>query len=118
VSYPEVSAQVAAGELRVIAVLAPERLAAIPDVPTALEQGHDVVVGTWRGFGVPAGTPEVVVDQLFDIFSTAAESDEFTTFMTDTNQPIDIQGPEAFSARIASDYEMFETLIANLGIAN
>jgi len=117
VSYPEVSAQVEAGNLRVISVLAPERNAAIPDVPTALEEGHNIVVGTWRGFAVPAATPAATVDALYEIFSAAAASDAFVHFMNNTNQPIDIQGPEAFSARIASDYAMFATLIADLGIA-
>lgn len=117
VSYPEVSAQVAAGALRVISVLAPERDAAIPDVPTAREAGFDVTVGTWRGFGVPAGTSDEVVGQLYDIFSAAAASDAFAYFMNNTNQPIDIQGPEAFATRIAADYDLFRALIADLGIA-
>jgi tripartite-type tricarboxylate transporter receptor subunit TctC len=57
VSYAEVISQIEAGELKVLAVLAPQRLASAPDVPTTKELGYDVSVGTWRGFGVPLATP-------------------------------------------------------------
>ena len=37
-----------------------KRLDTIPDVPTCKEAGYNVVLGTWRGLGVPAGTPDEV----------------------------------------------------------
>lgn len=53
----EIEAQVEAGRLRPLAVLAPERLeGALADVPTALESGIDLTWITWRGFYVP---PEI-----------------------------------------------------------
>lgn len=117
VSYPEVSAQVEAGEMKVLAVLAPERLAGIPDVPTAKEEGFDVAVGTWRGIGVPKDTPDEIVNKIYEIFSTAAETEGFKTFMANNNLDIDIMNPEEFKARIASDNEMFKVLISDLGLA-
>lgn len=117
VSYPEVSAQVDAGEMKVLAVLAPERLAGIPDVPTAKEEGFDVAVGTWRGIGVPKDTPDEIVEKIYTIFSEAAKTDAFVTFMANNNLDIDIMNPEEFKARIASDNEMFKVLINDLGLA-
>ena len=117
VSYPEVSAQVEAGEMKVLAVLAPERLAGIPEVPTAKEEGFDVAVGTWRGIGVPKDTPDEIVNKIYEIFSTAAETEGFKTFMANNNLDIDIMNPEEFKARIASDNEMFKVLISDLGLA-
>ena len=117
VSYPEVSAQVDAGEMKVLAVLAPERLAGIPEVPTAKEEGFDVAVGTWRGIGVPKDTPDEIVNKISEIFSTAAETEGFKTFMANNNLDIDIMNPEEFKARIASDNEMFKVLISDLGLA-
>lgn len=117
VSYPEVSAQVDAGEIKVLAVLAPERLAAIPEVPTAIESGYNVAVGTWRGFGVPAETPDEIVDRIYEIFSAAAETDAFVEFMNNNNLDIDILDPAGFAERIAADDAMFGELIADLGLA-
>ena len=43
------------GEVRVLAMTAPERIADAPDVPTLREQGVDVVFVNWRGFFGPPG---------------------------------------------------------------
>src|SRR5690606_31316143 len=43
--------------LRTLAVLADERVAALPDVPTLKELGHDVSLSVWFGAFAPAGTP-------------------------------------------------------------
>lgn len=52
----EVKSFVDSGDLRVLAVLAEERLPAPLDgFPTAREQGVDVVAPNWRGFYAPAG---------------------------------------------------------------
>jgi tripartite-type tricarboxylate transporter receptor subunit TctC len=55
------------GKIRMLAVIAPERVSALPDVPTMREQGFDMVVGSWQGIYVPKGTPKPVIDKLFDI---------------------------------------------------
>ena len=46
------------GDIRIIAILAPERLANYPDIPTAKEQGYDVVGANWRGLYMPAGASD------------------------------------------------------------
>jgi tripartite-type tricarboxylate transporter receptor subunit TctC len=46
------------GQLRVIAVLGPERFAGLSDVPTAKEQGFDVLASQAKGWFMPAGTPK------------------------------------------------------------
>src|SRR5438105_3011019 len=54
-----------AGRLRALAVIARERSAALPDVPTAAEAGlpnYDVT--TWYGVLAPAGTPRPIIDRL------------------------------------------------------
>jgi len=52
-----------AGKLRAIAVAAPERLAAIPDVPTAAQSGvPGLEVELYYGLAAPAGTPGPIID--------------------------------------------------------
>ena len=50
--------QVTAGKVRALAVAAPQRVAALPDVPTMAEAGlPQLEGGPWFGLLVPAGTP-------------------------------------------------------------
>jgi tripartite-type tricarboxylate transporter receptor subunit TctC len=54
-----------AGRLRALAVVAPKRLAAIPEVPTAAEAGlPNYEVTTWYGVLAPAGTPKPIIERL------------------------------------------------------
>lgn len=46
------------GDIRIIAILGPERLKSHPDIPTAKEQGYDVVGANWRGLYMPAGASD------------------------------------------------------------
>ena len=59
-----VAQQVAAGTLKGYAVTGAQRLAALPDVPTAKEAGLDFEMSIWAGMFAPKGTPKDVVDTL------------------------------------------------------
>ena len=48
--------QIQAGRVRPLAVAAKQRVAALPDVPTLIEQGMDAEIGAWFGMLGPAGT--------------------------------------------------------------
>jgi tripartite-type tricarboxylate transporter receptor subunit TctC len=116
VSYAEVNSFVQSGDLKVLAVLANNRLEAIPEVPTAKECGYEAVLGTWRGLAVPASTPDEVVAELYKIFSEASASDAFVEFMTNTNNVIDIMDGASFTTLIADQLEMYTGLVEDLGL--
>jgi tripartite-type tricarboxylate transporter receptor subunit TctC len=64
-TVPATSPLVEAGRIRVLAVMAPQRVAALPKVPTTAEAGMpDVVVITWYALFVPAATRREVVERL------------------------------------------------------
>ncbi len=70
------AALVKQGQVRLLAALIPNRDPALPDVPTAKEQGVDVSLEAWRGIAVPKGTPRPVIAALeASIRSTVASSD-------------------------------------------
>lgn len=55
----EAKSFVDSGDLRILAVFAEDRLpGAFAEIPTAREQGIDVVAPNWRGFYTPAGASE------------------------------------------------------------
>ena len=56
-----------AGKVRMLGMISPDRNPALPEIPTMREQGLDMVVGSWQGVFVPAGTPQPVVNKLFKV---------------------------------------------------
>lgn len=57
----EISSQLDAGQIRILAFFTDERLAKYPDVPTAKEQGVDMSLSKFRGLTGPKGLPASVV---------------------------------------------------------
>jgi tripartite-type tricarboxylate transporter receptor subunit TctC len=56
-----------AGKVRLIGVASEKRLAALPEVPTFIEQGIKGFTGsTWAGILAPAGTPPAVIKRVAD----------------------------------------------------
>ena len=70
-----------AGEIRVLAVLTDERIPGFESIPTAKEQGFDVVAVNWRGLYIPKG----VSDDTFNLWAgrlkQVADSAEWKTAM-------------------------------------
>ena len=56
--------QIDGGTVKAIAVLNDTRSPALPDAPTAMEQGFDVKAYTWNAFFLPKATPPVIVERL------------------------------------------------------
>jgi tripartite-type tricarboxylate transporter receptor subunit TctC len=57
------------GKVKILAVVAKKRVAALPNVPTMIESGFpELDLGSWQAIFVPTGTPKPVVDKLFKVF--------------------------------------------------
>lgn len=65
-----------AGQVRILAVTAPERLKDAPDVPTLVEMGNPTVFANWRGFfgapGLPTDKAKAYADVLGKMYQTDA----------------------------------------------
>jgi tripartite-type tricarboxylate transporter receptor subunit TctC len=74
---------VATGKLRALAVMGPERIAALKDVPTIVEAGFpDLAAEDWAGFATKAGTSNQIVVRLNDAINRAlAKEDVREAFM-------------------------------------
>ena len=62
----EVRSQLEAKKIRLLAVLTDKRLPELPDLPTAQEQGVDLVVTKFRGLAGPRGLPPAVLSAWAD----------------------------------------------------
>jgi tripartite-type tricarboxylate transporter receptor subunit TctC len=65
IGVPAVAPHIKAGKLRALALVAPRRAAALPEVPTVAEAGlPNFEVTTWYGILAPAGTSRTIVTRL------------------------------------------------------
>lgn len=70
------------GEVRALAVLTEERVPGFEDIPTAKEQGYDVVAVNWRGLYVPKGISDEQFEAWGQKLQAVADSDEWKEAMT------------------------------------
>jgi tripartite-type tricarboxylate transporter receptor subunit TctC len=80
---PNVTSQVLyfhrAGNLRILAVCAPARLKAAPEIPAAVETLPGLVVGLTCGVLAPAGTPQAITGQISQATDAIARQPEFAS---------------------------------------
>jgi putative tricarboxylic transport membrane protein len=77
----EIVGFIQSGEVRVLAVLSEERVPGFEDIPTAVEQGYNVVAVNWRGLYVPGGISDAEFQVWADRLQAVAESDEWKEAM-------------------------------------
>lgn len=70
-----VAEQVKSGTIRAYGVSAAERLASLPDVPTAKQSGINYLMSIWAGIFAPKGTPPDVVAKLAAALDKALDDD-------------------------------------------
>jgi tripartite-type tricarboxylate transporter receptor subunit TctC len=110
------SAPVKQGQVRLLAALIPARDPALPDVPTAKEQGVDVSLEAWRGIAVPRGTPRAVVSMLEKSIKTAVDSPEFAKGSENLGVRPAFLGADEFSALVAREDAELSRLMQQIGL--
>ena len=116
-TIPASISNIAAGQLRGLAVAAPARLAALPDVPTAAQSGLPGFEAVqYYGLAAPAGTPRPIVDRLNKELRTILTSDEMKTrLIADGSDPAP-STPEEYAANIKREESKWAALIQKLGL--
>ena len=105
------------GTLHRLAVAAPQRLAYLPDVPSAAEIGLPRwEVETWYALFAPRGTPKPIVDEL-NAHIRAMVLDPATKKKFDESfydaMPL---AADQFAARVRSDVAKWERIVKDAGI--
>ena len=76
--------QVRDGAVRPLGVSAPERLEAVPEIPTISEAGlPDFVSQTWNSIAAPSGTPDEIVSALNREVNAVVQSDAIRSRLKD-----------------------------------
>lgn len=118
VSPAEIGQFVAAGKIRVLVSLADRRLAAPYDkVQTFKEKGIDLMVGTWRGLGVPLNTPPEVVRYLREATRKIADDASFRDSLVKANLQPAYMEPEGFQTFMNAQSAYFKVLLSRLNLS-
>ncbi len=114
------AAQIQSGDIKGYAVTTPERIEALPDLPTTAEAGlPDVEVGVWHGLYVPAETPDEVVEKLTAALKVALADqgviDQFADLGT-TPAAEDQVTPDAQTTKLEEQIDLWTPIIEESGV--
>jgi tripartite-type tricarboxylate transporter receptor subunit TctC len=111
------AAAIAAGQIRALAVAAPKRNSAFPDVPTTAEAGlTGFEVATWYAIWAPKGTPADIVERMTtEIEKALAEPSIKTAWEKQGSDIPAITGAE-FGKLVASEVTRWADVVKTAGV--
>lgn len=111
-------AQAEAGKARLLATSSAERLASLPDVPTLKESGYEpLVMKTWFGLFVPAGTPDTVVQWLNEKVNAVLTKPKVEQSLVAAGFDVEPTTPEKYGEFIRSENERWGKIIRDAGVS-
>ena len=116
-TIPASISNIAAGQLRGLAVTASKRSAAVPEVATAAESGlpgFEAVL--YYGLAAPAGTPRPIVERLNKELRAILANDEMKKRLIDDGTDPTPSTPEEYAANIAREEGKWAELVQKLGL--
>jgi len=110
--------QIAAGRVRTLAVVQPQRARLLPDVPTYQEvQPNGITIVGFGGFVVPARTPKEVTDRLASASKTILNDPEFVQFLSSLGaDPLLYTSPQEFGDYMEKNEPVWRKGIEDAGI--
>ena len=111
-NIPSAMPFIQSGRLVPIVVSAPQRLAALPNVPTFKEVGLEPVNRmAYYGILGPKGLPKEVVDKINAGVKKSVEDPAVKKRIEDTGSLIVANTPEQFSAQIKAEFEVYKGVV-------
>jgi tripartite-type tricarboxylate transporter receptor subunit TctC len=109
---------VKSGKARVLAVMSPQRAAALPDIPTMSEAGFpELKLGSWQGMYVPKGTPRTIVDQLYAaLMKTLQDSETVARLRNGGAEAVTSKSPEEFTEFMKAQNAFWAKLVKDTGV--
>lgn len=105
------------GRLRGLAIVAPKRSPALPDVPTIAEAGYPGVQGrAWFALVAPPGTPPAILARLNEEANKALAASDVKERLIALGGTVEGGPPKALSDLIQSEVPRWSALVRNRGI--
>jgi tripartite-type tricarboxylate transporter receptor subunit TctC len=106
-----------AGKIRALAVMAPKRVASLPDVPTTAEAGMpELIMITWYGMFVPAGVKPDIIQRLNGELGKAMNLPDVRAKLAQVELEVATGTPEEAAKFVRAEYERWGKVIRNAGI--
>ena len=100
-----------AGELKPIAVGAPERVPFLPDVPTLKELGYDAEVGLTRCWDISPEVDQAIIDRLVKDLKECLESEETQTALYELGATPVWRTPEEMLAYGQEQFDIYKGML-------
>jgi tripartite-type tricarboxylate transporter receptor subunit TctC len=114
---PNVASHIKSGRLKVFAISTAHRSPSLPDVPSAIEQGHpDFDIATVIGLQAPAGAPRAVVTRLQSAVAKILRERETAERMTNLGMELRENGTEHYVRFMKEDMERYAQAVKAAGI--
>ncbi|WP_137896856.1 tripartite tricarboxylate transporter substrate binding protein [Ramlibacter sp. 2FC] len=112
---PAVLSQIKSGQLRALAVSSPQRVDALPDLPTVSEAlgMKDFEADQWYGVVAPAGTPREIVARLNGQINQSLNAPELKTRLAAEGAVATPNPPEVFGKLIDSEIVRWRPVITS-----
>jgi tripartite-type tricarboxylate transporter receptor subunit TctC len=103
------------GKIRILAVTSSARSKFLPDVPTMLEAGYNVVLDSWLGAFVPAKTPPEAVRALNIAIGEAVRSPGMIESLAKIGSETKFEAPDQFAVTVRADMERWGPVVKASG---
>jgi tripartite-type tricarboxylate transporter receptor subunit TctC len=111
-SYLASVPHVRSGKLKALGVSDTRRTHLLPDVPTIAEAGvPGYQAANWWGIGVPAGTPQPIIDKLSTAIAAVLNSDDVKAQFAKDGATIVSMNPAQFTKFFADEYEKWGKVV-------
>ena len=115
-SVATITSHVGAGNLVPLMVFAEERDGSLPDTPTAVEIGYDVVASPFTGIAAPKGLPADVLATLRDAFDAIMVDPDFLVVMGRIGESTSPKSAEEFRAVWQNDIDGYTAIVEKMGL--
>lgn len=104
------------GDLKVLAMLLPERSSAFPDVPTVAEQGFGPAYAIWAGLYAPKGTSPEIAEKFRAAFVKCFTSEKMLEMMDKMGVIPAGSSMEEAQRRFTEETAQYEKIVKELGM--
>jgi tripartite-type tricarboxylate transporter receptor subunit TctC len=109
--------QIAAGQVRPLAIAADKRSDLLPNLPTMAEAGvPDFNTPLWFGLMAPAGTPRPIVDKIAAAANKGMHAPEAVELLHKQGFVPEDMGPDQFAAFVKSEITRWSKVMKDAGM--
>lgn len=117
-NLPSSMPHIQSGKFRALAVTSGKRVDELPNVPTMAEAGvENMEVTAWFGLLAPAGTPQPVIDKLYQAAKAALDTDDVKTRFKALGGMTGGETPTEYAAFIDKERATWKEIVETAGIS-